>query len=121
MKKIIASVCALTLSPFAIAEQEEGSFVPKESAYVVTDKKNTKKIRKGYIEGQKPHLQDFASYNDFLKAMYLYKKFEEDTIRPKVTIALPNQKTPEYTPIEGNKDITIWGEELPSEYVILGE
>jgi hypothetical protein len=121
MKRIIASVCAL-ISPLVIAEQqEEGSVSPDENAYVVTDKKNTKKIRKGYVEGQKPHLQDFASYNDFLKAMYLYKKFEEDTIRPKVTIALPNQKNPEYTPIEGNKDITIWGEELPSEYVILGE
>ena len=124
MKKIITSVCALTLSPLVIAEQqEEATVAPKETAYSLTDKKNTKKIRKGYIEGQKPHLQDFASYNDFIKAMYLYKKYEEDTIKPKVAITLPHaaEKAIEYTPIEDNKEIIVWGEELPSEYVILGE
>ena len=59
-----------------------------------------------------------------LQAMYLYKKDEEEAIRPNVEIKPPSssvQKAPEYTPIEDNKDIILWGEELPSEYVILGE
>lgn len=123
MKKIITSICALTLSPLVIAEQQEGTVASKESVYSIAGKKNTEKARKGYIEGQKPHLQDFASYNDFLKAIYLYKKYEEDTIKPKVAITLPHaaEKALQDSPIEDNKEITVWGEELPSEYVILGE
>ena len=123
MKKIITGMCALILSPFTVAEQYETTIASKDINVKAITGKKTDKVYKGYIEGQKPHLQDFATYNDFIKAMYLYKKYEEDTIKPKVAITLPHpaEKALEYTLIEDNKEITIWGEELPSEYVILGE
>ena len=123
MKNIITGMCALILSPFTVAEQYETTIASKDINVKAITGKKTDKVYKGYIEGQKPHLQDFATYNDFIKAMYLYKKYEEDTIKPKGAITLPHpaEKALEYTLIEDNKEITIWGEELPSEYVILGE
>jgi hypothetical protein len=123
MKKIITGMCALILSPFVVAEQYETTISSKDINVKAITGKSTDKVYKGYIEGQKPHLQDFATYNDFIKAMYLYKKYEEDTIKPKVaiTLPLPAEKALEYTLIEDNKDIILWGEERPSEYVILGE
>jgi hypothetical protein len=127
MKKIIICVFVIAHSPLAIAESYEDIPTSKESVYSPDAfKGNTKtdKANKDLIDGEKPRLENFASYNDFLKAMYVYKKNEEETIRPNVDIKLPSSKVKnglEYTPIEGNKEITIWGEELPSEYVILGE
>lgn len=128
MKKIIISVFTLVLSPLVMAEQLEDTLASrsKESAYSLdslTGKTTTEKTNKG-DDGKKPRLENFASYNDFLKAMYVYKKNEEETIRPNVEINPPSsavKKELEYTPIEDNKDITVWGEELPSEYIILGE
>ena len=127
MKRIIISVFALTLSPLVIAEQAENtlSSTSKESTYSfdgLIGKIKTEPTNKE--DGKKPRLEDFASYNDFLKAMYLYKKNEEETIKPNVNIILPPshaRQELEPSPIEDNKDVTLWGEELPSEYIILGE
>lgn len=127
MKKIIICVFVIAQSPLAIAESYEDISPSKDSVYSLDAfKGNTKtdKANKGFVDGEKPRLENFASYNDFLKAMYVYKKNEEETIRPNVEINPPSsavKKELEYTPIEGNKEITVWGEELPSEYVILGE
>ena len=92
MKKIITGMCALILSPFTVAEQYETTIASKDINVKAITGKKTDKVYKGYIEGQKPRLQDFATYNDFIKAMYLYKKYEEDTIKPKVLLPLTLQK-----------------------------
>ena len=65
----------------------------------------------------KPRLEDFATYNDFLRAMYLYKKTEEETIKPNVIINPPSkgQIQPEYTPMDKERDITSWGEAIPAQ------
>lgn len=116
MKKIIISLLAVAISLPVIAEQLEDALAySAEAPASSTEKPNNK---------AKPKLEDFASYNDFLKAMYLYRKNEEETIKPNVDIKLPASAAKqgfEYTPLEGNKDITLWGEDLPSEYVIIGE
>jgi hypothetical protein len=127
MKRIIASVCAIILSPLAMAEYPDDIPAAKESVYsldAIMGKKNADKTNQNSIDEKKPRLENCASYNDFLKAMYLYKRNEEQTIRPNVSINLPPstvQQALENTPIDANKDITVWGEDLPSEYVILGE
>lgn len=126
MKKIITSCFTLVLSPLIMAGQlEDASTSPKERMYLSnTTADQTKSEKLNVEDDKKPKLDNFASYNDFLKAMYLYKKNEEETIRPNVEIRLPPssvKKELDPTPIEDNKDITLWGEELPSEYVILGE
>lgn len=125
MKKIISCFYILILSPMVLAEQLEDTLASrsKESTYSLDSLTGKPEKANEEIE-KKPKLENFASYNDFLKAMYLYKKNEEETIRPNVDIRLPPssvKKELEPTPIEDNKDITLWGEELPSEYVILGE
>ena len=105
MKKIITSCFTLVLSPLIMAGQlEDASTSSKERMYLSNTTADQTKSEK--------------------LAMYLYKKNEEETIRPNVEIRLPPssvKKELEPTPIEDNKDITLWGEELPSEYVILGE
>ena len=127
MKRVIISVFTLALSPLIMAEQSEDilSSSSKETAYSIdTSTGKTKTEKPNENDVKKPRLENFASYNEFLKAMYLYKKNEEETIRPNVDIRLPPssvKKELESTPIEDNKDIILWGEELPSEYVILGE
>lgn len=127
MKKIITCFFILVLSPIVLAEQFEEPVISKEqiaSPETLEEKTNKENLKKNLFHEEKPRLDNFASYNDFLKAMYLYKKNEEETIRPNVDIRPPPssiKKELEPTPIEDNKDVTIWGEELPSEYVILGE
>ncbi|MDO8417490.1 MAG: hypothetical protein Q7S87_14885 [Agitococcus sp.] len=127
MKRVIISVFTLALSPLIMAEQSEDilSSSSKETAYSIdTSTGKTKTEKPNENDVKKPRLENFASYNEFLKAMYLYKKNEEETIRPNVDIRPPPssvKKELESTPIEDNKDVTLWGEELPSEYVILGE
>lgn len=127
MKRIITGVCAIVLSPLILADHRDDTSITKEqvsSINAIMGKTTADKTSKSHVDDKKPRLEDFASYNDFLKAMYQYKKNEEDTIRPNVTIAPPQPTTQhelEYTPIDANKDITVWGEELPSEYVIIGE
>lgn len=63
---------------------------------------------------KKPELADFSSYNDFLNAMYVYKKNQEAVITPSIIINLPSpqQNTPEYSAIESNMDIGSWGEAI---------
>jgi hypothetical protein len=47
---------------------------------------------------KKPELADFSSYNDFLNAMYVYKKNQEAVITPSIIINLPSpQKIPPST------------------------
>lgn len=126
MKKIITSCFTLVLSPLIMAGQlDDASSSSKEQMYSSnTTADQTKSEKLNVEDDKKPKLDNFASYNDFLKAMYLYKKNEEETIRPNVEIRLPPssvKKELDPTPIEDNKDITLWGEELPSEYIILGE
>jgi|GEM_PF-3081380 len=66
---------------------------------------------------QKPRLEDFATYNDFLRAMYLHKKNEEETTKPTVIINPPSkgQSQPEYSPMDKERDITSWGEDIPAQ------
>lgn len=64
---------------------------------------------------EKPRLENFANYDDFLRAMYLYKKTEEETSKPTVIINPPKGKSqPEYTPMDKQRDITNWGEDIPA-------
>lgn len=66
------------------------------------------------ISDKKPELADFANYNDFLNAMYLYKKSQEATTKPELIINLPlkKQSTPENSTVEADRDISSWGEEI---------
>ena len=63
---------------------------------------------------KKPELVNFASYNDFLNAMYMHEKRHEATLKPQIIINLPNQQktTPEYSEVETDRDISSWGEEI---------
>lgn len=63
---------------------------------------------------KKPELVNFASYNDFLNAMYMYEKRHEATLKPQIIINLPNQQksTPEYSEVETDRDISSWGEKI---------
>ncbi len=82
----------------------------KKNSEVISESKNTE-------VNPKPRLEDFATYNDFLRAMYLYKKTEEETIKPNVIINPPSkgQIQPEYTPMDKERDITSWGEDIPAQ------
>lgn len=66
------------------------------------------------LSDKKPELVNFASYNDFLNAMYMYEKHHEATLKPQIIINLPNQQksTPEYSEVETDRDISSWGEKI---------
>lgn len=63
---------------------------------------------------QRPRLENFASYNEFLQAVYLYKKAEEERRKPKIIFHnLPSgQSRPEYTLMENGREIINWGEDI---------
>jgi len=68
------------------------------------------------IEENKPRLENYANYNEFINAMYIYNKRQEDNIKPRVIIDLPTKpnQEPEYTYLDSNADVTGKGENIPS-------
>lgn len=71
----------------------------------------------GAEELVRPRLENYASYNQFLQAMYLFKKAEEERISPKLAVkGVPGTApTPELTPMTipgGTGDVTDGGETL---------
>lgn len=62
----------------------------------------------------RPRLENYSHYKDFLQALYLYKKAQEETIRP--TIIIPNLPTneslPEYSLVDDGYEVTNWAEDL---------
>lgn len=63
---------------------------------------------------QRPRLENFASYNEFIQAVYLYKKAQEELSKPKIIINnLPSgQISPEYTLMDNSKEVINWGEDI---------
>jgi len=63
---------------------------------------------------QRPRLENFASYNEFIQAVYLYKKAQEELNKPKIIINnLPSgQISPEYTLMDNSKEVINWGEDI---------
>lgn len=62
----------------------------------------------------RPRLEDFSNYKQFLQAMYLYRKAAEDKIKPRMIINnLPNGQTKlEGSTIEGEYDISYWSSDI---------
>ena len=59
-------------------------------------------------------IKRFKNYKDFIQAMYLYKKSEEELKRPKIIIPnLPSgDNLPEYSLIDDGYEVTNWAEDL---------
>lgn len=112
MRLIFLGLC-ICFHTFALAAEEKE--IEIDSYHF--ELKNKGKIPPSQTTGmsdKKPELADFASYNDFLNAMYLYKKNQEAVLQPQLIINLPLQQksTPEYSTVEPNRDISSWGEEI---------
>lgn len=75
---------------------------------------NTKVLATKNYKDSRPRLENYNNYKDFLQALYLYKKTQEETIRP--TIIIPNLPTndslPEYSLVDDGYEITNWAEDL---------
>lgn len=76
----------------------------------IISKKNLVKPNK---DGR-PRLENYVKYKDFLQALYLYKKAQEETIRPTIIIPnLPSNETlPEYSLVDDGYEVTNWAEDL---------
>ncbi|MCB1657883.1 MAG: hypothetical protein KDI39_06610 [Pseudomonadales bacterium] len=111
--RFLCFVLCLSSSGLTIAEEslKEITKSPLEIMKQSTKFKEPIKNRQ-----KKPELADFATYNEFLQAMYAYQKNEEQTFKPDVLINLPTkpQSTPESSAFEPNQDVTGWGEEIPT-------
>lgn len=66
---------------------------------------------------EKPILENYATYNEFLYAMYLYERSISEEVTPEIMINLPYkaQKTPEasYFDVGDDPDVTNWGDTIP--------
>ncbi len=62
----------------------------------------------------RPRLENYSNYKDFIQAMYLFKKAEEELKRPKIIIPnLPSgENLPEYSLIDDGYEVTNWAEDL---------
>lgn len=87
----------------ASLEDEDSANTPTNNQSLATPSRN-----------QRPRLENFASYNEFIQAVYLYKKAQEELSKPKIIINnLPNgQISPEYTLMDNNKEVINWGEDI---------
>lgn len=63
---------------------------------------------------QRPRLENFATYNAFIQAVYLYRKAQEELNKPKIIINnLPSgQISPEYTLMDNSKEVINWSEDI---------
>lgn len=66
------------------------------------------------LKDTRPRLENYSKYQDFLQALYLYKKAQEETIRPTIIIPnLPSNETlPEYSLVDDGYEVTNWAEDL---------
>lgn len=67
-------------------------------------------------DDRKPKLENYASYNDFLHAMYIYNKMQEDQMKPRIIVNLPSSpiNQPEYSFVENDSDVTTGRESIPA-------
>jgi len=68
------------------------------------------------LNSKKPLLENYATYNEFLHAMYLYEKGINEEIKPTLNIKVPanSEHTQiELAPLETGQNVTNWGETLP--------
>lgn len=67
-------------------------------------------------DDKRPQLENYANYNDFLHAMYVYNKTQEDQTKPRIIVNLPTLpiNQPEYSLVENDSDVTTGGESIPA-------
>lgn len=92
---------------------ETNSIVPSSVFNMASSGKTD--AAKTNIDKNRPRLENYASYNEFINAMYIYNKTQEDNIKPRIIIDLPTKPDhqPEYTFLEKNADVTGKGETIP--------
>ncbi|HMU86757.1 MAG TPA: hypothetical protein PKL69_01850 [Agitococcus sp.] len=97
-----------------VANAEDANSIVPSSVFNMASSAKTDAVKKD-IDENKPRLENYASYNDFLNAMYVYNKTQEDNIKPRIIIDLPTKPDhqPEYTFLEKNADVTGKGETIP--------
>lgn len=95
-----------SISTFSIASDESYAPIPAIKSKALKAK-----------TAEKPVLENYATYNDFLHAMYLYERGISEEVTPEIIINLPHkaQKTPEASYFdEGDEpDVTNWGDTIP--------
>jgi len=112
MTKSFICLLSLIYFPFSSYAEDTTSIVPS-SVYNMAPSHNSN--QKSNAEENKPRLENYASYNEFINAMYIYNRSQEDNIKPRVIIDLPTKPDhePEYTFLENNADVTGKGETIP--------
>lgn len=100
----------LVVSAFTYADADDSTGITANNVYNIAANVKSKVLS----DEQKPKLEDYSNYNNFLHAMYLYNKAQEDNIKPRIVVNLPNTPSnqPEYTTIGDNSDVTTRGEDM---------
>lgn len=108
MKSMLKTCVLLVVSAFTYADDSTG--ITANNVYNIAANVKSKVLS----DEQKPKLEDYSNYNNFLHAMYLYNKAQEDDIKPRIVVNLPNTPSnqPEYTTIGDNSDVTTRGEDM---------
>jgi len=110
-KSYIRLLFLLSYAPLHSYAEDTTSIIPSSVYNMALPQNPTKKD----AEENKPRLENYASYDEFINAMYIYNRSQEDNIKPRVIIDLPTKPDhePEYTFLENNADVTGKGETIP--------
>ena len=95
-----------------ISHADETTGIAPSSVYNIASSTKSPPVKS---DVNKPRLENYPSYNEFINAMYVYNKSQEDNIKPRIVIDLPTKPDhqPEYTFLENNADVTGRGETIP--------
>lgn len=111
MQLIVKILSLLVISSISYAADDAIEITASNVHNIATATNTKSKIS---VDEHKPKLENYSNYNDFLHAMYLYNKAQEDDIKPRIIVNLPTNPIvqPEYTTIGDNSDVTTRGEDM---------